>query len=102
MCSLTHDPPVWVCPPRVNSNDSTDFLRTVVWLLREGALVPGDILVMDNAAIHDAAAIQEFLDPIFEFGGVRLVFLPAYRFFFPDRCSCVQILSYPPPPQSGT
>jgi len=48
----------------------------------EGALVAGDYLVLDNARVHHAKEANKFLVPLLDLAGVRLIFLPAYRFSF--------------------
>ena len=61
MTSLTSDPPCWVDALRAGTNDARDFMETMLWLLENGALPAGSILVMDNARIHDAASIRGVL-----------------------------------------
>ena len=38
----------------------------------------GDVLVLDNAAIHHAAGVWDALDAIFAAAGITVLFLPVY------------------------
>ena len=70
--------PCWVPPPTNHTNDKWDFVRTITWFIRRGGLIAGDVLVLDNARIHNAAESSEILSGILDLAGVRLIFLPAY------------------------
>lgn len=60
------------------ANSARDFLVVVLDMLIGGAIIAGDIVVLDNASIHYAAGIAAALDALFDLAGARLVFLPAY------------------------
>lgn len=91
MCSLTSDPPCWVAPPREETNDAYDFLVTLMWLIQAGALRHGDILILDNASVHRAAAIVEEVEMLLEISGVRMFFLPAYS---PELNPCELVFAW--------
>ena len=78
MTSLTSDPPCWVDAPREGTNNAEDFMKTFLWLLGSGALQQGDILCMDNAAIHFARDIRETLVGMASVCRVHIMFLPTY------------------------
>ena len=91
MTSLTSDPPCWVDAPRAGTNDARDFMATMLWLLENGALPAGSILVMDNARIHDAASIREVLAGLLALADVQLAFLPA---FSPELNPCELVFAW--------
>jgi len=43
-----------------------------------GALVPGDYLVADNAAVHVGEETYEFINDLLKVAGIELIYLPAY------------------------
>jgi transposase len=47
-------------------------------MISAGAFLPGDILVLDNAAVHTGADAQEELDQALLDAGVEMRLLPAY------------------------
>ena len=49
-----------------------------LWLLTAGALVRGDILVLDNAKVHFAESIKAVAEALLYATGVEMMFLPAY------------------------
>lgn len=63
--------------PRVAANSAIDFVDSLYHFVRRGALEAGDVLILDNARVHDSVAIQEDLADL-EAGGVRIIYLPAY------------------------
>ena len=75
---MTRDPPFVVTELRENSNTAEDFLELVAELIVSGVLLPGDVLVLDNASIHFAMDIRPALEQVLRFGQVFLVFLPTY------------------------
>ena len=77
LVSLTSAQPCWVSPPRTGTNDQFDFLRVIVWLVTERALVAGDYLILDNARVH-AADTKAYVQALLDYHGVKLRFLPAY------------------------
>jgi transposase len=68
-----------VSVPREGTNDAASFLLCITELLEEKVLVEGDILVLDNARIHNARRIRRTLRLLLACFGVRLLFLPCYR-----------------------
>lgn len=63
---------------RSGSNSQWDFSKFVLYCLGEGHLRVGDVLVVDNASVHNGVDTFEMLVQILHVAGVRLVFLPAY------------------------
>jgi len=60
------------------SNTQWDFARFVLNSILYGALVPGDYLVADNAAVHVGAESYEFIHDVLQFAGIQLIYLPTY------------------------
>ncbi len=74
---------------REDSNDQYDFVEFIIEVsvlgfelivkaIGEKALRRGDILIVDNAAVHGAADTYNFLLEILSNAGVELMYLPAY------------------------
>jgi len=59
-------------------NDQTAFLELIESACSSAYLCNGDILIVDNASIHDAEDTAELLEDVLNTYGVKLVFLPAY------------------------
>ena len=91
MTSLTSDMPCWVDAPRAGNNDAIDFMGTMLWLLENGALPSGAIILMDNARIHDAASIRDDLAGLLNLNNVHLAFLPAYS---PELNPCELVFAW--------
>ena len=93
MTSLATAPncPCWVPPPTKHTNNRWDFLRTIIWLVDEGGIVEGDIVIMDNARIHDAAESRVVVAAVLDVVGARLIFLPAYS---PELNPCELVFSH--------
>ena len=68
----------WVSDARVESNVGLDFLDSIVQLLEGGMLLAGDILIIDNATVHNSAEIAETLGLLLQLARVRLVYLQTY------------------------
>jgi len=64
--------------PRTVSNTSYDFLLFLVEVARAGHLKAGDVLVLDNASVHNSELIARRLQLFLVITGVRLLFLPTY------------------------
>ncbi len=60
------------------ANDRNDFLQFIITCLRNGQLVAGDVLVLDNAPIHVAADIMVAFARLMAFAQVSVCFLPSY------------------------
>lgn len=62
---------------RTESNDSDDFLLCIAEFIRIRALTEGDILIMDNARVHDSKPLE--LKQLCESNGIQVKSLPVYR-----------------------
>jgi hypothetical protein len=60
------------------ANDQFDHLQIVTRFIRMGLLVRGDVLVLDNAAIHRGDHILLPLQRLLATAGVSMCFLPTY------------------------
>jgi transposase len=60
-----------------DKNNAFEFAVEAEEALLVGFLKPGDVLVLDNAAIHNAAENRELLDWLWSRFGIFLLFLPA-------------------------
>ena len=76
MTTLTLPAGVVCSVPRVHSNTAWDFLLFLTDLITSAALVAGDTLVLDNAAIHYSREIAPFLNALLLAANVRMLFLP--------------------------
>jgi hypothetical protein len=47
---------------RYGTNTRFDFVESVKAMISAGSFLPGDILVLENAAVHTGAGTQEELD----------------------------------------
>ena len=84
----------FVCSlPRTSSNTAWDFFFFIIELIEGAFLVPGDVLVCDNASIHYSAAIAPHLDALLIGCGVRMLFLPTYS---PELNPCEALHSRAP------
>ena len=91
MTTLTDpDMPFVLSNPRVGSNTAADFLQWVLFLIDNNHLVPGDIFIVDNAAVHNAMEIIDSLTEAFNLVGARMVFLPKYS---PELNPCELVFS---------
>lgn len=63
---------------RHGSNTQADFVATIRGFIQVGALRRGDILVMDNAAIHNGQRLQQEFADLLNSAGVDLARLPTY------------------------
>lgn len=59
-------------------NNGYDFMNFILTCIRQGALVAGDVLVLDNAPIHKRNSIMGMLAAVLRAAQVTLVFLPTY------------------------
>lgn len=90
LTSLRHPNGFIVSNPRRASNNAVDFLLYLVDLVAEGHLVAGDVLVLDNAAIHFADEIQAPVRYLMTSIGARLLFMPTYS---PELNPCEYIFA---------
>ncbi len=72
------------------TNTTVDFLQNILYLVDAGHLVPGDILILDNASIHFAEEISDDLLTMLDESGVSLRFLPTYS---PELNPCEIVFS---------
>ncbi len=72
------------------TSTARSFLQYVLYLLDAGHLVPGDILILDNASIHFAEEICDDLVAMLAESGVALRFLPTYS---PELNPCEIVFS---------
>jgi len=67
-----------VCDLREGTNTALTFFQFAVYLLAFGHLVAGDVLVLDNARIHNAQLILPPLVQLMRQHGVQMLFMPKY------------------------
>ena len=60
------------------SNSQVDFLDFIVHCGECGSLRSGDVLVLDNAAVHKGKEIKELLNEYLSLIDVRIIFMPTY------------------------
>jgi hypothetical protein len=77
---------------REQSNTALDFVQFLLEAVQAGFLKRGDILVCDNARIHNACEIQALIVRMNDEWGVQLKFLPPYS---PEFNPCEYYLSTP-------
>jgi transposase len=75
---LTYPRGIHTVPPFIGKNNGERFLRLMNVLLRDGVLVWGDYLILDNSSIHFARDQREELLKVLEHHGVQICFLPTY------------------------
>lgn len=63
---------------RTNSNTQWDFLTFVVDMVEAKRLVPGDILIVDNATVHCGSDSWPALRHLLMISQVNLIYLPKY------------------------
>jgi len=66
------------CTMKEETNDQYDFLATIIQFIEAGYLVQGDILILDNARIHDSLDIWDPLTQALERHQIQMIFLPKY------------------------
>ena len=76
--SLAHTDPLFLSIPRKESNTSEDFLDFVYSVIASGALLEGDVFIVDNASVHWAIKTADELSALLDAAHVRLVFTPTY------------------------
>jgi transposase len=80
---------------REESNTAEDFMKFIARAIVDKYLARGDILICDNATVHDSAEILETLVMVLELLGIKLVYLPAYSpEFNPCELIFAQVKSY--------
>ena len=60
---------------RVGTNTAIDFLRSLLRMISIGFITRGDVVVADNASVHDAQHVLPRLYMTLRRVGVKLVFL---------------------------
>jgi len=78
MTSLSNHNAPFALHLREESNNQWDFLEFITFLVDKGHLVEGDVLVIDNCAVHAGEDSSNALFSLLEVAGVKLVFLPTY------------------------
>lgn len=63
---------------RTGSNNQEMFVRLVADMIVNGALRPGDTLVLDNARIHTGRTWHPTLNRMLQANNIGLAFLPTY------------------------
>ena len=63
---------------REESNDQVDFMKFLISAIDRGFLQSGDILVCDNARIHEAEQTFGSLQILLDAAQIQLIYLPAY------------------------
>ena len=63
---------------RVGSNTQLDFIAFLVTACERRFLKRGDVLVMDNAAVHVASAHHDLFVSLMQAVGFRVITLPTY------------------------
>ena len=61
----------------MNVNDAANFAQQVVLAIQAGWLLPGDILVLDNATIHYGGGNSDLEDWLWQYFRIFLLWLPA-------------------------
>jgi hypothetical protein len=77
MIQLDPDVPMY-CKAVEGNSKASDFLEFLEELCEDGQLLPGDVLVVDNASIHKAAYIVEDMQNLCATYGFSIRFLPTY------------------------
>lgn len=75
---------------RIETNTQWDFCDFVLYCCQEGHLVPGDYLMVDNAAVHWAQDSSPILTQILAAFQITLVKLPTYS---PELNPCELVFS---------
>lgn len=78
MISVNTDKPPFFFDIRTESNTGLDFLQFMLVSLNERYLQPGDIIIMDNASVHNADEFTEDLYNLLQENNIDLRFLPCY------------------------
>jgi transposase len=89
LTTLMEDQPLAI-DYREESNTQWDFALFVNYCCREGYLVAGDYLIVDNASIHAGEESYDIIMEILESYGVCLIKLPVYS---PELNPCELIFS---------
>lgn len=76
LCSLDVDP-VYI-QAHEDSNNQFDFFGFIVCSVVDGYLKPGNILVVDNCAVHGGLETFDLLHMFLELHDIQLFYLPAY------------------------
>ena len=75
-CSIDpRTPPVW-CSIHENTNDADRFAIELEYCIQSGFILAGDVLVLDNAAIHTGGENSILEDYLWRTYGIFLLFLP--------------------------
>jgi hypothetical protein len=72
------------------ANNRFDFMDFIITCVRNGQLVAGDVLVLDNAPIHKGADVMGVFAALMQAAQVDVCFLPAYS---PELNPCELVFS---------
>lgn len=75
-CGIAPDTPPFSYVMHEETNDAEKFLEVVLNAVITGFLRYGDVLVMDNAAIHTGGAASALVDLLYEDHGISVLLLP--------------------------
>jgi len=89
LTSLEQIPPL-VIDYRIQSNTQWNFLEFVHSCCKQGFLVTGDYLIVDNASVHSGLDSFELLQDILNVYGITLIKLPVYS---PELNPCELVFS---------
>jgi len=64
--------------PIQGTNSAVDHLESIVNWLEHGVLLAGDVLILDNASIHNSVEVLGLISLLLDAAGVRMYFLPTY------------------------
>ncbi len=77
LCTLTEEVPV-IYDYRLESNTQWDFADFVYYCCKEGYLIEGDVLIVDNASVHSGEDSFLFIQLLMDTFKFRLIKLPCY------------------------
>lgn len=75
---------------REGTNNAFNHLEDILYFIDQGLLVPGDFLVLDNAAIHWANNNWQQLQNLYQQHNIRVLWLPCYS---PELQVCEHVIS---------
>jgi len=90
LCISTVGTPLTVCNVHAGTNSAVDFVATLTHLRSINFLTPGDVLVVDNAPIHECARTRAALLFVLRAAGVRLLLQPRYS---PELNACEDVFA---------
>jgi transposase len=70
--------PTFVSSLREGSNNCQNFGAVLIEAIEQEYILPNSILVLDNASIHKAAAMLEYIRPLLQAYNIKMIYLPTY------------------------